>query len=175
MKKITPKIIFYVAIIFFVLACLIFFWLYKDIKHKDQVARELEQNLETENDKIANMQSLVKLLENTQEERQAIDSHFINSLNIVPLFNFFENSAPLVGAVAEVMSVDVPKNNENSDLTMDINAKGSFESLYKFLMLIENSPYDLEVVFMDIKKESSNTAGQEWQADLKIRLISFIQ
>ena len=35
---------------------------------------------------------------------------------------------------------------------MAIKASGSFEALYKFLTLLENSPYELDFISMDIQK-----------------------
>ena len=77
-----------------------------------------------------------------------------------------------------------------------VKTPGTFDSLYKFLTLLENSPYELEFVGMDLTREgdftsvavetpADGTGAQtivppsikipRWQATFDVRLLSFIQ
>ena len=83
-----------------------------------------------------------------------------------------------MGARTEVVLVDMPK--DKGGLVVGINATGSFESLYKFFTLLENSPYELD--FLSLNMQSQITGGElgenqmaRWSADFKVKLLSFIQ
>ena len=58
-----------------------------------------------------------------------------------------------------------------------IESKGSFESLYKYITLLENAPYELEISSFVLSKENSNvlTGNIAWSLSLKIKLLSFVQ
>ena len=78
-----------------------------------------------------------------------------------------------MGVKAEVVSVDITK--DSSSLIVEINASGSFETIYKLIMLLENSPYNLEFISVNIK-DSDTSVGKssQWTATFQIKLLSFI-
>ncbi len=133
--------------------------------HKEAVRR----------DEMRTLDSSVKLIE---KERAELDTHFAKSSDIVPLLNTIESLAPKVGAKAEVTSVDIL--NYNMGLLVGVKASGTFAGLYKFMTLLENSPYELEFLSMQISKEGGVTIGiknvvsAKWSLFLKIKLLSFI-
>jgi hypothetical protein len=118
---------------------------------------------------------LNNFLKNTVEERKLLDSHFAKSSDVVPFLDLLESMASNVGAKAEVLVINVP--NDNTGLYVEARATGSFESLYKFIKLLENSPYETEVTYMNMSKASSGDvqSASGWTINLKIKLISFIK
>jgi hypothetical protein len=65
-------------------------------------------------------------------------------------------------------------------LLVGVKVAGVFEAVYKFLTLLENSPYEIEFLSMDIHKTlvtdvaGKSVGGSTWEAILKIRLLTFI-
>ena len=61
-----------------------------------------------------------------------------------------------------------------------MEAKGSFPDLYKFLTLLENSPYELELIEVKFSRETEPASSDKtlsasaWNATFKIKLLSFI-
>ena len=109
-----------------------------------------------------------------------LQSHFAESSNVVSFLDAIQNLAPSVGATAQIDSVDTGTN--NSYFVVELEASGSFESVYKFLTLLENSPYELDFLSMDIHNANeTNTPANikssklpTWNANFKIQLLSFV-
>jgi len=77
-----------------------------------------------------------------------LETHFIKSSDVVPFLNTIEALGPAVGASAEIDSVDTSP--DGASLIVELQASGSFGAVYKFLTLLENSPYELNFLSMDI-------------------------
>ncbi len=122
------------------------------------------------------MRSLANLIDHIESERAVLDTHFVRSSDIVPFLATIESLAQKVGGKAEVTSVDIPQ--DDSLLVVELKAGGSFEALYKFVMLLENSPYELLFISANIQnpgiQDLPTSGASEWTATFKINLLSFL-
>jgi len=107
--------------------------------------------------------SLNVLLEKVAPSMAILQTHFAKSSDVVPFLDTIEKLAPKVGATAAVDSVIA--SSDNTGLVVGLKASGSFEAVYKFLTLLENSPYELDFISMDIQK-----VDKKWEAVFKIQL-----
>jgi hypothetical protein len=118
------------------------------------------------------------MLQKIVPDRALLESHFIKSSDVVPLLNIIENLAKESGISAQIDSVDAKT--DNTGLTVGLKVSGGFEAIYKFLTLLENSPYVLDFVSMDIHKILSpvvvdkSVSNASWEAIFQIQLLSFI-
>ena len=125
------------------------------------------------------IKSLERSIKAIDQEKILLESHFAQSSNIVPFLDTIEQLASRVKAKSEVVSVDILK--DVNQFLVVIKTSGSFESIYKFVKLLENSPYELEIASLDIQKSSAQTVSDkkvaipQWEAVFKIKLLSFIQ
>lgn len=164
------------SIILLILACLVFFLLNREVDKNNQLAEEKLAEWQTEFFRREEIKSLDRTIRDINNERNLIEIHFAKSSDVVPFLDTIEALAIPVGAEAEVSSVDIVE--ETSELLVSLKARGSFEALYKFLMLLENSPYELEFISMDLEKSISKDEKisiLSWEIFLKMKLISFIQ
>jgi len=173
------KMPLFFSIIFFIFSCSAFFYFYKTINDNNKKSQLAEIQWQTETfkqDEIKTLDYSVKIIE---KERAQLETHFAQSSDIVPFLDTIEELAPQAGTKAEITSVDVLKN--YAGLMVGMKAMGTFNSLYKFLILLENSPYELEFVAMDIQKETlpdvenKNKQDSKWNAVFKIKLLSFVE
>lgn len=178
MQSNFPKIPLLLSAIFFILSCLIFVFLYKAINNNNRESqlREGEWQIEAQRrDEIKALDHSIKIIE---EERTQLETHFAKSSDIVPFLDTIERLASKAGARAEVTSVDIPK--DSIGLLVGMKASGTFNGLYKFLTLLENSPYELEFLGVDMRQEAGTDAGGKgaavyrWSATFKIKLLSFV-
>ena len=143
-----------------------------------------EAELQTETSKKNEAKSFERLLQIVEKESTMLDTHFIKSSDVVVFLDRVENMASIVKAKAEVTLVDVAP--DNTSLSVGMTATGTFESLYKFLTLLENSPYQLELTSVNLQRvggEGASTvatgekapSGVQWSAIFKIKLLSFVQ
>lgn len=179
MQNNFPKIPLFLSLAFFGISLSLFFYFYREINSNNKESQN--QNLQWQSqalkrDEIKTLDYSMKIIE---KEKTQLETYFTQSSDIVPFLNTIEGLARQMGAKAEVVSVDILK--DNNGLMVGMKISGTFNGLYNFLTLLENSPYELEFVSMDIRREtepdvsSKNIIVPKWGGSLRIKLLSFIQ
>ena len=180
MKNKTNKNLLIISIIIFLLFCGLFFFVYREIANNIKLAQQAQVELQKEaikREEIKDFNNSFKLIE---QEKNLFETHFAQSSDIVPFLNTIEKMASSVGTDVAVSFIEVAK--DNSGLVIEMKDTGTFDQVYKFLMLLENSPYELKFTSVQISNSVIEELGKNkkilkkkvWQAELKIKLISFI-
>lgn len=180
MQNKFKKIILIIPIALFLLCCSLFFFIFKEIKNNVKILEQSEVNLKEEALKREEIKDFDNLFKSIEQEKTLFETHFVQSSDIVPFLNTIEKIANSIGTKAEVSFIEIAK--DNSGLILEMKNRGSFERVYKFLMLLENSPYELEFMSIemhssfveDSEKNKNDTKKNEWEALFRIKLISFI-
>ena len=175
MKSIIQKASPIFPIITFTVCCIVFYFLLKEIDKNQTVYQEKETQWQTEVDRRASIRLLNNSISKIQKEKDLLESHFAESTNAVPFLDTLESIGEKARVKAQVVSVDISK--DGKSLTVELKAVGSFESIYKYILLLENSPYELDFVSTSIQKENSSDAlskKSSWSADIKVKLLSFV-
>jgi hypothetical protein len=175
MKNSLQKIPFVFSIIFLLVACFAFVFLFNQIGKQNNIAEEKMQEWEAENARREEIKSLDESLKSVEAGRKELESHFAQSSDIVPFLDTMEELARSVSASPEIISVDDKK--EANTLLLNMRAKGSFESLYKFITLLENAPYKLEFTSMHLAKPLPEPGGgsSAWEATFTLKLLTYIK
>lgn len=167
------------SLAFLLSVCFVFLYLYTQIQKNNEVSRQLETTWQSEANKQEELKMLDQGLKITEGGRAALETHFIQSSDVVPFLDMVEKIAGEVETKAEISLVDLSK--DNAELTVEMKATGHFEAVYKFLTLLENSPYELDFVSIDMQKSSGGDGSGKgaliptWSATFKIKLLSFIK
>jgi hypothetical protein len=125
------------------------------------------------------LRALDREAEMISNSKGLLETHFTKGSDVVPFLDNLEKLAPQAGASAQVDSVDATP--DGTSLMVNLKISGSFEAIYKFLTLLENSPYELNFSLVDIHKlvtpESlpNNLKNSKWEAVFKMQLLSFVQ
>jgi len=177
MQKNFPIIAISISFVFFMVFSFLFFHFHKKIDiHKKEFYSQWEEwkNESVRRDEIRKLDNSVKIIE---PEIKKLGTHFANSSDVVPFLNIIEGLASKVNVKAEVTSVDIL--GDSSGLLVGASASGTFSGLYKFVTLLENSPYEVEFMGVQINRESQLSSSTKtpsnikWNAVLKIKLLSF--
>ena len=167
------------SILFMVSSFFVLFFLYGQINNNKKISEQIQAEWQTEKIRRNEARSLDRLVLAIGKEKILLESHFTQSSNIVPLLNTIEQLSLKVGAKSKVTSVDISK--DKTILMVAVGTSGSFNAVYKFLMLLENSPYELEFASINMQREAeldvitNKVKELKWQTVFKIRLLSFIQ
>ncbi|MDD5721007.1 MAG: hypothetical protein PHT16_00975 [Candidatus Pacebacteria bacterium] len=178
MKNNFQKILILISIILLFLLSFAFVFTYQKINDNNQKTEQDTINLKTETLRRDNIASLDQSLQKIAPDRISLENHFIKSSDIVPFLNMIERLGEESGVSTEINSISTKT--DNTELTVELRAAGRFEGIYKFLTLLENSPYELDFTSMNIHKAGSSSAtdknakGPNWEAVFKIKLLSFI-
>ena len=172
------KVPLLLSVIFLAFSSTVFVFLYKGAKSNQMISEKMQTEWQTEATRREGIKSLDRSIKAIEDKRILLESHFAQSSNVVPFLDTIEELALEAKAKSEVVSVDIPK--EEKKLSVAIKTSGSFEALYRFLTLLENSPYELEFVSVDLQKSSKEviseevTASAEWTALFRVKLLSFV-
>lgn len=163
--------------IFFVFSLSVFLFFYKVVNDKNEILQQAHTEWQAETLRRNEIKQLDRSMKAIAQERVMLDSHFAKSSDIVPFLNMIEELASSVFVEAEISSVDIAK--DNTSLTVGVKTSGSFEALYKFLTLLENSPFELEFALVNMQRRSGQAVEGEakiarWEAFFKIKLLSFL-
>lgn|SRR3989344_1301345 len=161
------------SISFVVLSSLAFLFVLGKIEENNQAAKEAEASWQAEVNAQNEVSVVEQSLETIRADKAELETHFSRSGDVVPFLNTIERLAKESGTRAEVTLVDL---SESRDLlTVSVNASGSFEAIYKFMILLENSPYELELTAVSMRKSSPEDAKQrEWSSVFKLKLLTFL-
>lgn len=177
-KKNISKIIFVISAVLFMLAVVIFFFTYSEIQKNSEKLNAYNTEWNTMAGQKSGVYSLSHLLDDISKEKEEIDGRFASESDVVVFLDTLELLAPKTGVKMEVGSVS--SKGENTRLQIGLKAMGSFSSVYKFLTLLENSPYELDFLSVDIHKTQISSSGDKktkeptWEGIFKIQLLSYI-
>jgi len=156
-----------------------FFLLSQKVNDNKQLSGQMQIEWQTEAERRIEIKTLNSSIKEIENERALLDSHFAKGSDIVPFLDALEGLASAVSLKMEIVSVDILKDKNN--LLVNLNTTGSFEKIYKFILLLENSPYELEFALVDLKNltiipEDSEPVENslQWNANFKIKLLSFV-
>lgn len=169
MKNNFQKIPLIFSIVFLLSFCLSFYFLYKEIEKQNVSTEEITINWQKEAGRLEEISSLARGLKMVEKEIIELDKHFAKNSDVVPFLDTIEQLAPKVGAKAETTSVDL--SSDKLGLLVGLSVKGKFDAVYKFFTLLENSPYELEIISFIISNKEQTS---DWEAGIQIKLISFI-
>jgi len=190
MKNNSQKIQLFLSATLFVFFCVAFIFLYEEINNNNQKAEQGAIDFQTEMNRRAEITSLDKTLQDNDKNSAILATHFAKSSDIVPFLDAIEKLAPQAGAKMEIDSVD--NGVATPGLIAGLRVSGSFTNVYKFLQLLENSPYEINFISMDmhtvaagvpvenVVTPSKGASAQpkvakspNWEAVFKIQLLSF--
>ena len=154
------------ALMYFIFCIFLLYFLYRQTNINHVKAEEINLEWQIQSSKHNELLSLEKGVKAVDPERIELNKHFIKINDIVPFLDTIETLAPKVGAEASTTSVEL--SSDKIALLVGLNTEGSFQSIYKFITLLENSPYELEFTSVKITKYDTT-----WRALFIIKLLSF--
>ncbi len=179
MQNIFQKRSLIISAVFFILSCLVSISFYRIVNSNKDASLLVEEKWQTEEIRRNSIRSLASFLEEMAKGMALIDTHFIKSSDVVPFLDTIEELAEDVKVSAEIVSVNVSK--DNFSLIVELKTLGTFEAIYKLILLLENSPYTLSFISADIKNSGTvdvpitkTTKSPEWTAIFQIKILSFI-
>ena len=161
------------SIVFFALSLFVFVFLYRSINNNRDTLKVAEEKWQAEENYRKNVKSLASSVKTIEAKINLLETHFVKSSDVVPFLDTIEKLAKEVGVKAEVVSVNISDNEPG--LLVELKAQGDFEIIYKFIKLLENSPYDIKFSSMDIQNNSVSTdKNSVWSASFHMKLLSFV-
>ena len=160
------------ATAFLILATAVLGWLLQEIGRNRAAVTEAELALGSQISGRDETASVSRFLGEIKEAKAELEAHFAASSDVVPFLDAVERLAPLAGAEAEVALLNVLP--DKTSLLVEVKAVGAFPELYKFMLLLENSPYEIEFSAASFRAVGNEASPEEWSAVFRIKLLSFL-
>lgn len=171
-RKKFPKIPLIVSLLFFTVSFSAFLFLYQQVQKQKTEAETIRLEAQNKETQIENARLLTNFLEETASAQQELERHFVYQDDVVPLLRFIENIGFRVGGQAEVVGVEVTV--DGQELFVESVVKGNFDAAYKFITLLENAPYKVEFLSVEMKTILGDESSGGWRGDIRMKVISFV-
>lgn len=171
MQSKLKKILLIFSITSFLVFCALFLFLFEEIGNNNKVSKQAQSDFLQEASRRQNIKDFNNSFKSIEEDKVLLETHFAQSSNIVPFLDLIEKTGDSVGTKAEVSFIEIAK--DNSGLVIIMKDTGNFNQVYKFIRLLENFPYELELTSVEMHSVPTENKNI-WEAILKIKLISFI-
>lgn len=163
-------IIFFTAIILAdAAAVFLWFYLYSKIEERQADIVKIINNVTFSEVNAQNLKLLKSQMEEASGDKEKIDKVFLEKKDIVSFMEYLER-------IGEDISVSVDFNSVKLDDTdkkkpyFQFSLKGKFENAFRFLVLLENIPYQISLDRIDMSK---NEEKGGWEANVGISLVSY--
>lgn len=190
-------ILLIMSILAFIVSVTAYFIMYKNIVKQGSVTSKAHAELQYQNEMKKHEEDLVQLYNNSEKDRQNINSIIISEDKIVDFIEAVENIGKQSGVEITISSI----NKENKDskdaklknfnigntITARVDAKGSFASIMKSLVLLENMPYQVYLNNILITTDATDSVGNgdinvpikkktstnnKWSLSLQVKALS---
>lgn len=161
-----------VALLVAIGACSFLFW---QIKQKNEAISLLFAENSIAASKDQQYKVLQKVLEDTEAERELINSHIIPPDGVVPFIEFVEQLGSLSNVSLKLDSIapglwNGKKHPTIEALEVNITAIGSWQNIYRFLAEVEHMPYLIKLEQVQLEKVAEESKSY-WRANLKFRAV----
>lgn len=149
------------------------------IKDSGQKVSEMKTKI----DEINGIESTINILRNdadeTKDNREYLNKIFLQKDGLVGFLEYLENLGQSSGANLSISNVnsDVMTNATSTveNIFIQINIEGSFKSVLKTISLIENMPYNIEVLRASLShiqsSSKNNKTSIDWKLDTEIKIL----
>lgn len=164
------KFIITIALIVLLNGIVLAGWLYlfSYLEKQNDLIREERQRILMNEKKLENNRSLKDLMNKIADEKQKIDSVFLDKENIINFIESLESVSGKTGASIKIGNINID-NRKEKNVFLQFSLTGDFVRLFHYLVLLENLPYLINIEKTGLKKAASN----EWRADFEVSVNSF--
>jgi len=160
-SKTKQLLILYSIVLVIVSGTYVFFVFH--INGKKTIAATALSDVELLHEQNNQLQDLNSVLKDINEDQDKLNSYFVHSDKIVDFLESVETIGHDSGAVVEVRSLseEVTENPSISVLALNLTAKGDWESVYHFLVLIQNFPIKSTFDRIHISRSETDLQDQD--------------
>ncbi len=181
-NKINQKII--ISGILSLLALGSLSYLFILIRNKNAHAGAIANDIATAGTRAADTAKLKRALEDSANARADIDLYFVDQNGVADFLTSLEAFGPQSGAKISISNADINDKSisDQTDkspktLKISMSATGTFSQIYRLEKLIENAPYDLDILRSHMVRsdtlDSKGNTQTSWNLSLDLELKSF--
>jgi hypothetical protein len=175
-KSITSLII--ILSVGVIALCGVCYFVYGQVSTRGQQLFDLTEQSNQNNQKNQEIKRVMSSLITITPQIKKIDGYFIASDGEVNFINEIEDIAKANNLIIEISSVSLDTTSDLTAkgfeyLTLKLSTKGSWAGTYKFLSLLSNMPYKVNVKQADVSNVSDTGAVKVslWQGSFTVQVL----
>ena len=176
MKNKFHTIIFIFSIVGLIISVGLFIYSFNVIKSSANKTGEGLTKIDQVNQKNLELNTIKKTIIATEEDRNKLAAYFVSDKSIVGFLEYIESLGETTNTEASIEAVDIGV--ETNTLIVSVKTIGTFSSVMRYVDLVENMPYRIEInnFTLTTKDSLSDTVlvVPEWEADITFKLISYL-
>ena len=166
---------FFIAIIvsnFIFFGAIGFLWMAIRGTIKESVENIVE--LEKARFREQNVKILREAITATELQRKTLESYFITKDEAVNVLEKVEEVGHASGASLDLSVINWREESQTDVMALEISAhlKGSFQSIYQALSLIERLPYKIDMVKIAVLENNSGKDARFWESQITFAITS---
>ncbi|HBT81821.1 hypothetical protein A3B26_01655 [Candidatus Giovannonibacteria bacterium RIFCSPLOWO2_01_FULL_48_47] len=123
--------------------------------------------------KLKNLKAFEKILDERRSERAVIEDLFLNEKEIVRFIEDLEEAGRTSGVELEVQSAALAPGPKELGPSFRLSAAGDFNSLFQYLLLAENLPYETAWEQITLQKTAAEGKAPSWSGLYTLKLLSY--
>lgn len=151
----------------------VYFLLFGQIQKERDKVLSLRRELAVIEKKQKNIQSLERLLDETEEQKRDVENIFVDDKTVVRFIEELERLAEITGAVLEIKDASLPRTDEDLGPTFSMEIEGSFKNIFRYLELLENVPFQVEFNEIRFVKPGGAGGAGAWSLAIVLRVLSY--
>jgi len=150
----------------------------KEIRANSQELISLKDDLASFQRETENLQQLRKIYQNYQENLTKIEKIFIDPKLPIEFIDFLEKNAQISQLEYKISPVSARESESSASLFFQTSTSGSFPNFLRFLEKLENSPYLIDILNLNVKKltegkiRSGGLSPQDVEATFLIKVYT---
>lgn len=144
-------ITFFITLISAIVAVLVFFFVFRIIKHKNEHTGAVLASIQSTIDQKDNISNLQKTVNDTKEKEKLLSSYLVQANFVNEFITFLETEGESVSVPVEILGVNALPDVKNL-LTIEMKGVGTFEHVVRLVSLIQNAPYQIKLNHTYINK-----------------------
>lgn len=161
-------------------------YLYSRITKKTESVESVAIEIENEKRSQQNISGLKRSIVLTEQKNKILESHFVTEGKVVNFIESIEMLGKESGVVVDIQSLQPGEQTGKEGLYVTLSLNGEFNSVNKFILLLENMPYQIvlgNVILSTDKKPVPSTdpskavpspvGNPKWKASVDFVLTSY--
>ena len=149
------------------------FFQIKFLSNMTKANDEIRGRISELDSELKNLKVLENFLAQTDDERRLISGGFVGKDNLLDFIEELEKAGAESGLAVRVESANFDVGQAEGSPSFRLQATGSFQSLFKLMLILENTPYEISFEDVSLSRTHEEKGKNIWTGVFVIKLLSY--
>lgn len=151
----------------------VYYWIFSVVEKSKEEIVSLKTDLAIAEAKQARVKLLEAFIKEIAEDKNSIEDAFVDDRTIIKFIEEMERIAEISKVSLEIESASLPVSGQDLGPRFKLTVEGGFGHLFRYLKLLEDSPF--QVLFKEVAFIKPDSAGRgSWTLNAELIVLSYI-